>query len=278
MAKKSKALTTMFIIALILVLMVISLVASFFFRNALINRGNAKVAESVIAQIDSFNDGSITLDDEAAILEAKADYDGLNNKQKSLVTNASVLEKALVILQELKDEKVADELVAEINKIDKASLTAEDTTVKTLLNKYEALTDKQKALVTNYSFLLESKDIVDQKVEAKKTKVAAVALAENFEGFKGKWGNFGAHIDSYQGMIEEVIRDDVDYKKIFSADVDTLDFNISRFEKNTTVFGMGISYFSFSGKSDEHGFTTVLYGEVIIKEDGTLYATTTGYY
>ncbi len=278
MAKKSKGLKILFIIALALVIAVMTLISAFLVKNVLVKSRNEKAAKSVITQIDDFSKDGITIDDEAAIISAKANYDNLNNKQKSLVTNASVLEEAVTTLQGLKDKKLADELIAEINKIDKTALTHEDTTVNALIKKYDGLSDSQKALVTNYQFLLDCKDIVDQKIEAKRIRDEGIALAENFEGFKGKWGDFGAHVNSYQGMIEEVIREDIDYKKIFSANVNSLEFNISRFEKNTTVFGMGICYFSFTSKSEEYGFSTVLYGEIIIKEDGTLYATTTGYY
>lgn len=278
MLKKRKLIITLSCIAAALLLVVIVLLSAFFIKNAVINSENKKAAGMVIAHIEQIDNSTVTLEDENLIMSVKTEYDLLTDKQKSLVTNLPVLEKSLNDLQKLKDKKIADELVNEIKRINKSTLSADNTGVAALLDKYDALTDNQKALVTNYDLLLDYKDIVDQKIAELEKKKAGTELAENFEGYEGKWGKFGAHVNSYQGMIEAALHDDVNYKKYFSTAANSLDFRVSRFEKNSTVFGIGISYFSFKGIDKEYGYQGTLYGEIVIKEDGSLYATVNGYY
>ena len=238
---------------------------------------NQKAADLVISHIDQLNNSYITLDSENMIMSVKTEYELLTDKQKSLVTNYPMLEKSLNELQNLKDKKIADELVNEIKKINKSTLTADNVSVANLLEKYNSLTESQKALVTNYNLLLEYKMEVDKKITEQEKKNKGIELAENFEGYEGKWGNFGAHKNSYQGMIEEALRNDVKYKKRFSTAVDSLQFSIDRFEKSN-YFGIGVAYFTFTGTDKTYGVQGTLYGEVIIKEDGTVYATESGYY
>ncbi len=278
MSKKKKLIKILSWITASLVLVVILLFSAIFIRNAVIARNNQKAADVVIAHIEQLDNSPITLDSEILIMSVKTEYDLLTDKQKSLVTNLPILEKSLADLKNLKDKKVAEELINEIKRINKETLTADNTSVGALLEKYDTLTDDQKALVTNYDLLLEYKDIVDKKIVALEKKNAGIELAENFEGFSGKWGDFGAHKNSYQGMIEAALHDDVNYKKYFSTPVNSLEFSVTRFEKNSTVFGIGIAYFSFSGADKTYGYYTRLYGEIIIKEDGSLYAITNGYY
>ena len=278
MSKNKKVIITLSCIAAALLLIVIVILSIFFIKNAIINSNNKKAAGMVIAHIEQIDNSPVTIEDENLIMSVKTEYDLLTDKQKGLVTNFPVLEKALNDLQSLKDKKVSDELVSEIKRINKSTLTADNTSVAALLERYDSLTDSQKALVTNYDLLLDYKDIVDQKIAELEKKNAGIELAENFEGYEGKWGKFGAHVNSYQGMIEAALHDDVNYKKYFSTAVNSLDFRVSRFEKNTTVFGIGISYFSFKGIDKDYGYETTLYGEIIIKEDGSLYASVNGYY
>lgn len=278
MSKNKKLIIILSSVAASLLLAVIVVLSVILIKNAAIKRDNQKAADTVIAHIEKLDDSVVTLDSENLIMTVKTEYDLLTDKQKSLVTNFPVLEKALADLNNLKDKKVADELINEIKKINKTTLTADDTSVGALLDKYDALTESQKALVTNYDLLLQYKDIVDKEIEKLEKKNAGIELAENFEGYEGKWGNFGAHKNSYQGMIEEALHEDVNYKKYFSTSANSLDFSVSRFEKNSTVFGIGIAYYSFRGTSKEYSYYGTLYGEIVIKEDGSVYATVNGFY
>lgn len=256
------------------------LISAFFIVSNVIEKKNfEKAANTVTEHIEKIDTSKITLDSENMLMSIKTEYDLLSAEQQKLVTNYSVLEKALAELQKLKDKEIAEELVYEISKINKDTLTADNTSVGILMEKYDALTDSQKELVTNYDLLLDYKKIIDKEIKAEKQKEAGIALAENFEGFSGKWGDFGAHKDEYQGMIEAALRKDVNYKKYFSVHVDKLDFEVSRFTKSESIFGIGICYFTFSGPDslykEYHG---TLHGEIVIKGDGTLYATVNDYY
>ncbi len=261
-----------------LLLVVVMLFSAFFLKTAAENRNNQKAADKVISHIEQLDGIYITLTSENMIMTIKTEYDLLSDKQKVLVTNYPILQKSLEELQSLKDKKVAEDLDSEIKRINKSTLSADNTSVATLIDKYDSLTESQKALVVNYDLLLEYKNIVDEKITALEKKNAGIELAENFEGYEGKWGNFGAHKNVYQGMIEAALHNDVNYKKYFSTSANSLKFHVTRFEKSSTVFGIGICYFHFRGNDKTYGYESTLYGEIIIKEDGSLYASVNGYY
>lgn len=126
-------------------------------------------ANEVIAIIDALPN-PITLNDKAAVEKARSAYDGLTGKQKKMVSNYSILENAEKTIETLeayeesdrKDREAAnvvieliDKLPAEITVNDKAAIVEARTA-------YDALTDSQKEIVTNYDDL----------------KAAEVALAE----------------------------------------------------------------------------------------------------
>ena len=271
MTKSKKTIIALSCISAALVLAVIVILSIFLIKDAAEKKENKKIAANVIAHIEVLDDSAITLEKEVLIQTVKAEYDLLTDKQKSYVTNHEKLVKATNDLQQLKDKKVADDFIEEINKINKQTLLAEDTSVEALLAKYDKLTDEQKALITNYNLLTEYKKLVEGKRIGKE-------LAENFTSFDGKWGDFGAHVNKYQGIVEKALHNEATYTKKFSTPLNSLNFHISRFEKNSEIFGMGICYFSFYGTDKKTGHTGYLYGEIIIKEDGSLICTTTEYY
>lgn len=261
-----------------LALLVATIFLIFYIKDATAQRKNQEIADKVIVHIEKLDDAVVTLDSEALISTVKAEYDLLTDEQKLLVTNYEILEKAINDLQNFKDQKAADELVGEIDEINEKTLAADDVTVSALLKKYDNLTDVQKSKVTNYDKLCKYKKIVDEKIEAQEKIDSAMKLAENFETFSGKWGDFGGHKDEYQGIVEKAIRKEVGYRKFFSTAVDSLEFNITSFHKDESAFNIGICYYSFTGISKEFGYQMTLYGEVIIKKDGSIYCTESGSY
>ena len=116
----------------------------------------------------------ITLENEQAITEARAAYNGLTKGAKALVTNLATLEKAEAKLQELKDAAQAEADKAAAQKVDEqiAALgeitLASEQAVKAARSAYNALTDAQKALVQNLAALeaAEAKLAELQKQEA----------------------------------------------------------------------------------------------------------------
>ncbi|MBR6514617.1 MAG: hypothetical protein IKT46_07280 [Clostridia bacterium] len=236
---------------------------------------NQVAADEVIRLISTLEGKEVTIDSESEITVIRMQYDALTRAQKDLVSNYSILAKAETDLQNAKDAEAASALVLAIDSIDASSLTGDSTQINMLLNQYDALSDAQKELVTNYNKLLEYK----KAVEANATKEAAVKkgtdLAENFPGYSGKWGDFGAHKNAYQGMIETVIRRDAKLREYFECDPDPnyLEMYASRFTKDTSGFGIARCTVTFTGIDKEDGFTSTLHGEVIIKNDGSLYFT-----
>lgn len=103
--------------------------------------------------------GTVTLDSEAAILEARAAYGALTAAQKNRVTNLNVLtnaEAALAALQkQAADEAAADAVDALIDAIGDVTLEKEDQIIAAR-DAYNALTSDQKRLVTKLSALTEA--------------------------------------------------------------------------------------------------------------------------
>jgi len=277
MSKKTKIIIISSIAALAVILFV-GIIITIVGVTGTIAAKNRSVANKVVAQIDQLDDRPITLESESMLIALKAEYDLLTDKQKGMVSNYGVLQQAFKDLEHLKNKTVADELSAEIRRIDKSALTATNTTVEALMDKYKALTKEQKKLVENYDFLLECKSIVNEKIVEKQRIDQAKDLAQSFPGYDGTWGNFGSAQDDYQGMIETVIKKDVNYKNFFKAPVNSLKFYVSRFERTYDVFGIGECYFYMRGIEKQYGVEAYLSGRIIISEDGTLYCTDLEYY
>ena len=119
---------------------------------------NRMVADRVIAEIQGI--GEVTLESKGAIDTARAAYGELTAAQKKLVTNLSALEEAERMYGALKKaddaEKGKDEAVENvIEKIQAiGTVTLESKAIiDEARNAYDALTDAQKELVTNYAVL-----------------------------------------------------------------------------------------------------------------------------
>ena len=123
-----------------------------------------------------------------------------------MVTNYDDLKDAYKRLEEAQDQKAADSIVALIDEIDKNSLTADDTSVQAIRDKYDKLSEAQKKLVTNIDTLEEYEQLVqtkkaeeeekkakEQEAQAQKTKV--LETFENLKPYDGVWGDFGAHVN-----------------------------------------------------------------------------------
>ena len=136
-----------------------------------------KAADQVSKNIT--NIGTVTLESEDAIKEARTAYDALTDAQKELVSNKDVLEKAESTLKELQDAKAADVKAAEevTNKIDAigdVTLESEDA-IKEARTAYDALTDAQKELVSNKDVLEKAETTLKELKDAKDADDAKVA-------------------------------------------------------------------------------------------------------
>lgn len=112
-------------------------------------------------------------------------------------------------------------VIDQINAINGNKLTAEDKSVQTVRNAYNQLSEEEKKQVTNEKNLSKYEKIVKKKLKAKKEAEArarakarekaekqklVAATLSNLQEFEGWWGEFGAHVNKYQGMIEAAVK------------------------------------------------------------------------
>ncbi|MGI5874505.1 MAG: S-layer homology domain-containing protein [Bacillota bacterium] len=120
--------------------------------DALLNPNDDQAkAGAVIALIDAI--GDVTADSKEAIEAARSAYDALTDAQKELVTNAAALEQAEKAFADLADQTKANEVIALIDAIGNVTADSKEA-IEAARSAYDALTDSQKALVTNIADLL----------------------------------------------------------------------------------------------------------------------------
>ncbi|MBP3673886.1 MAG: DUF4430 domain-containing protein [Oscillospiraceae bacterium] len=116
-------------------------------------------AKAVEDKIDAI--GTVTLDSEDAIEEARAAYEKLTAIQKALVSNLDKLEAAEKALADLKNEAAANEVEELISAIGTVTLDSENK-IKAARKAYDALTEAQKKLVENYKTLTDAESKLNE--------------------------------------------------------------------------------------------------------------------
>ncbi len=115
----------------------------------------AKVKDYQFAQgvIDMINDlpADISLMDEDVVVAAREAYNALTDTQKRYVTNHSKLISAELLIVDL---KAAQEVIDQIYGLPYPVTLADEANVEAARNAYKALTDAQKAFVTNLDVLV----------------------------------------------------------------------------------------------------------------------------
>ena len=112
----------------------------------------------------------------AAVEKARAAYDALSYAQKNKVENYAVLTAAEQTLKDLKkqgDAKAAEEVIRAIEGIPSPVSEEDAEKVKAVREAYDALTDDQKALVTNYDRLTAAEKQLAEAEASEKDKKAA---------------------------------------------------------------------------------------------------------
>lgn len=116
------------------------------------NRPSFDPVAKVIEMIDRLPE-TITLDDAAAVRAAREAFDALRPEQQKRVTNVDKLEAAEEAIRNMsQDEKEALEVMALIDAIGEVTLDSQ-AKIETARAAYDALTEAQKALVSNYATL-----------------------------------------------------------------------------------------------------------------------------
>ena len=126
--------------------------------------GKGDSITKVIAAIDALPAADkLTLENKDAVVNVRNLYDALDDEAKSVISNYSKLTAAEAKIKELekqqeqkeKDKAAAEKVIAAINALPSADALTLDPYVLQLLDniqaEYNALTEAQKALVTNYS-------------------------------------------------------------------------------------------------------------------------------
>ena len=156
-------------------------------------------ADAVVTKIK--NIGKVTLKSESKIKQARTAYNKLTDKQKTLVTNYDVLEKAE---KDLADLKAADQVSKNITNIGTVTLESEDA-IKEARTAYDALTDAQKELVSNKDVLEKAeKDLADLKaadqVSKNITNIGTVTL-ESEDAIKEARTAYDALTDTQKELV-----------------------------------------------------------------------------
>lgn len=249
---------------------------------------NQKEAQKVINLIDSIKDKEISTDMKDELKLIQISYNSLSEEQKKLVTNYKELEKILKAVQEKENQEIAEAIEKEIDSINVEKLTAEDNSIEELRKKYDALSEEQKELVSNSAKIVEYEKIVQTKLKEKEEKEQQEKEAEeqeqlletqkseirkliyNFSGFYGKWGDFGVHINKYQGMIESAIKAEISLNNYFTGAPNNLDMYADSFQWDGQFLDTATCYITFQGTLIDGGKEGVLGGIVTVDSNYNL--------
>ena len=137
-------------------------------------------AQAVMEQISDLP-SEITLADRATVESARAAYDALTGDQKALVTNLSVLTSAEAKIKQEADIEAAQTVMERISDLPSEITLADKVTVESVRAAYEALSEDQKALVTNLSVLTGAEAKIRQQEALKEQEEAASGEDESSE-------------------------------------------------------------------------------------------------
>ena len=226
---------------------------------------NVEAAERVINLINSLDEKEITVDSEADINAVQLEYDALSQEQKELVSNYSKLEQAHMDLQIVKNQAdvqtKAAQVIQAIEQINEAELTAEDTSVESVRAQYNALSEEGKALVTNLDKLERCEQTVSQKrqeqEEAENSAQSGSTQAEkwweldrNIRSYEGTWGNFGAHVDYYQGVVEQAIKNTMSMSDYFAGDPNDVYISVYKESAKAVAETDPVCYIELNGSKE----------------------------
>lgn len=113
---------------------------------------NLTAAAPVIELIGQI--GEVTLESGGQITQAIEAYNALNGDQQELVTNINVLERAIARYQSLAAADQVERMIAQIGAVS----TGSGPMLEQIRSAYEALTEEEKALVTNLQQLIHAEE------------------------------------------------------------------------------------------------------------------------
>ena len=102
------------------------------------------------------------------------------------------------------------------------------------MEEYEQLVQTKKAEE-------EEKKAKEQEAQAQKTKV--LETFENLKSYDGVWGDFGAHVNQYQGMVESAIKNSISLSDYF-GDVNNVSMVLELQVMNDDVLANGLTAYN----------------------------------
>ena len=175
---------------------------------------NAK-ANATIALIEAIGEVEYTDECYYAIDDARESYDSLTDDQKTLVTNYETLTEAEALYQKYEEDiDKSDATMDLIGNIGEVEYTAEcKALIDAARTSYDALTDDQKELVTNYKTLTDAEaayKVFDDPAKANATKALIDAIGDVAftEESKSKIDQARSSYDALTADQKELITDD----------------------------------------------------------------------
>ena len=149
-------------------------------------KANQQAVQAVIDQIDALKPADeLTLDDKTAVEAAQKAYDALTDGQKAQVTNADALKAARDKIAELEkaaaDQQAAQAVIDQIDALGEITSLDQKAAVEAAQKAYDALTDTQKALVTNADALKAAQDKIAELEKAAADQQAAQAVIDQID-------------------------------------------------------------------------------------------------
>ena len=160
-----------------------------------VDEADKKAASAVDELINKLE--PVTIDKKDAILQARKAYDTLTKKQQSLVAHPEYLNRAEQTYDKLKAQEVSAEISAILTGT--ITLNSKDAIYKAQ-QLYDALTDNQKKLVTNYKQLQNAKAMYQNLILAS----PVIELIKNIgEVTLEKGGTITRAIEAYNALTAE---------------------------------------------------------------------------
>ena len=126
---------------------------------------NQRSVYDVLSAIEALPDTEkLTLADRDAVAKAQASYDALDGELKAQITNAAKLKDATKQISMLEKAKAVEEKIDALPSADKVSFDTDAVQVNEAYQAYQALSDAEKALVTNAQKLTDVYEAMKQQM------------------------------------------------------------------------------------------------------------------
>lgn len=159
-------------------------------------------------------------------------------------------------------------VISAIDQINPDGLTAEDTTVQELKDKYNSLSDAQKKLVTNANKLDEYEKLVQSKQAEKEKEDKNWEFVKNLDFYSGVWGDYDTQGNPYREKAKSLIESTISLSDYFSGDVNSVDIGITGFHYQEGQIKSAECAVTFSQINPVDGMYFGVNGLIKLNEEG----------